>query len=312
MGPPMTRARAWGLAAVALGLFLIWSNAFVAVGFLVGSDRAAARLDWLSLTVARFLPVTVFCLVYCLGWQARASWACLRQHGGRLLACGLLSVPGYNLALYYGQQHGVPAPIASLTTALLPLLVMLMAALFLGERITTQRLAGFAVAVAGMAVVASAPRADPAAPYGLMLAVTALAPLSWSLYTVLSKPVAGRVPALLWTYLSLAVGGLLLAPLVPFTWPALVALDGPGWAAVTYLSLPSTVLGFAVWTWLLGQLPASTVGFTVFLNPPLTTVSKLLLASAAPAVFIFAVTGQELAGSAVVLVGLGLATWRRR
>ena len=33
-------------------------------------------------------------------------------------ATAALAVPGYNLALYYGQQHGVPAPVASLTTAL--------------------------------------------------------------------------------------------------------------------------------------------------------------------------------------------------
>ncbi len=33
-----------------------------------------------------------------------------------------------------------------------------------------------------------------------------------------------------------------------------------------------------VWTWLLRHLPASVVGFTVFLNPPLANGSKIALA----------------------------------
>ena len=40
------------------------------------------------------------------------SWAVLRGHFPRLLLCGFFAVPGYNLALYYGQQNGVSAPVA--------------------------------------------------------------------------------------------------------------------------------------------------------------------------------------------------------
>jgi O-acetylserine/cysteine efflux transporter len=293
---------------VALLLFLVWSNSFVAIGFLLGSDSAAARFDWTSLTVARFVTIFPICLVVC--WRRRREVADLFQrHPLRLVVCALLAVPGYNFALYYGQQHGVPAPIASLTTTLVPLFVIGLAVLFLGETLTVWRAAAFALSFAGMLVIAFAKRgAGVPGGYGLSVAVTALAPLCWSLFTVLSKPIAGTVPPLLWTYAYIGLGTLPLLVMLPFTGgPELLALDGTGWAAVLFLSLACTALGFVLWGWLLRRLPASTVGLTVFLNPPLTSLSKFTLSLLFPATFLFRIGPLEWLGGAIVLGGLALA-----
>jgi drug/metabolite transporter (DMT)-like permease len=303
--------RPWLLPAVAVLLFLIWSNSFVAVGYLLGNEGAAARFDWASLSVARFLPVFPICLLYCLR-RRREAWQVIRRHPGRLVLCGLLGVPCYNFALYTVQQRGVPAPIASLTTTLVPLFVMALAVLFLGERLTARRALAFAVSFSGMALIALAKRGGgSAASYGLSVAITALAPLSWSLFTILSKPVAGAVPPLLWTYLYVSIGTLPLLMLAPFHGlPEILALDGAGWTALLFLSLACTAFGFALWTWLLKYLPASTVGLTVFLNPPLTTLSKFTLAALLPATFFFTIAPLEWLGGAIVLSGLGLALVR--
>ena len=298
---------------VAVLLFLIWSNSFVAVGFLLGADHQAARFDWTGLTVARSAPLFPVCLAYAL-YHRRRSAQVLRRHGGRLLLCGLLSVPSYTATLYWGQQHGVPAPIASLTTALLPLFVVALAAIFLGEKLTPRRVVAIAVSLAGMTLIAVA-RSGPTSLGGhaAAVAVTTLAPLSWALFTVLSKPVSTQVPPLLWTYLAIAAGSLPLVLLLPFHGgPEMLALDAPGWAALLFLSVLCTLLGFAVWAYLLRRLPASTVGLTVFLNPPLTTLSKATLAAAAPAVFRFHVLPLEWVGGAVALSGLAIAVLGRR
>ena len=49
----------WLLAATALGLFLLWSNSFIAISYLLGADGAPARFDWVGLTVARFTPIAL-------------------------------------------------------------------------------------------------------------------------------------------------------------------------------------------------------------------------------------------------------------
>lgn len=300
--------RPWVLVGATLGLFAIWSNSFVAIGYLLGSDAAPRRLDWTALTVARFLPAAAVAAAYLALFRRAEALTVLRRHWRRLFGCAFFVVPGYNSALYYGQQHGVPAPVASLTTALVPLFVMVLAVSFLGEHVSVPRLTGFVVAVSGMMVIALAKKEDVAHAYPALVAIVALAPLCWSLFSVLSKPVAGHVSPVVWTYLVTAIGGLLVLPLLPlFAWDQWAALDGRGWAALLYLSLPCTVLGFAVWTWLLRHLPATLVGFTVFLNPPMTAVSKWLWASLFPATFLFTIGGQEWVGGAITLAGLALA-----
>ncbi len=305
--------RPWVLAAATLGLFAVWSNSFIVMGYLLGSDRSEARFDWVSLTVARYLPAAFLCGAYLLLARRAEALAALRLYWRRLLVCGFLVVPGYNLALYYAQQQGVSAPVASLTTALVPLFVMILAAFFLGERLTSRLVIGFGVAAVGMFLISQARKTTGGESYALLIAVTALAPLAWSIYSVISKPLAGRVSPIVWTYLSIGIGSLYVLPWLPgSTWRRWSDLDGAGWGALLYLSVPCTVLGFAVWTWLLRHLPATSVGFTVFLNPPLTTLSKFAVATLIPAVFVFTIAAQEWIGGALTLVGLAIAVYNPR
>jgi drug/metabolite transporter (DMT)-like permease len=298
----------------AFGLFLVWSNSFIAASYLVGAEGRPASLDFVSLSVLRFLPILPLCLIYCFGFHRQESLAMLRQYPWRLAFCGLLGSPGYNLALYFGQQNGVPPSVASLTTALLPLFVMLLAAVFLGEHLTRRRIAAFLVALSGLVVIAlSKGDQEAAVNYGRALAVTAMAPLCWSIYSIVAKPVMARSSPLVFTYLAISIGTLPLLLLFPWKGKheaALLPLDG--WVAVLYLSIPCTVGGYAVWTWLLRHLPASTLGFTVFFNPPLTTTSKLLLSLLFPTLFLWQLNLLEWLGGGLALLGLALAVWPRR
>lgn len=323
----------WTYIAIAVALFLVWSNSFVAASYLLGGERPAAQFDWLSLSAARFSPLVPLCLVYCLGFRRRPCLALLRRHPVRLLASGLLAVPAYNLALYYGQQHGVPPPVAALTSALTPLLLLVFAAVSLGERLTLRRIAAFAIALAGLFTISLSRGGFAGLPtFGVLLAITAMAPVSWSTYTVLSKAAVGarqlsqlsvvtepaateRVVAspLDWTYLTMGIGSLPLLALLPFHGGReLLALSPGGWLALFHLSVLSAFLGYAVWSWLLRHLPASTVAFFVFLNPPLTLISKLLLSLALPSYFLWHLNRLELLGSALALAGLAIAIWPRR
>lgn len=313
-GAVRRRGTAWAMA-VGVVLFLVWSNSFVAASFLLGGERGAARFDAVSLSIARFVPVVPFCLAWVLVARRRQSLALLRRFPVRAPVAGLLSVPAYNLALYSGQQRGVPAPVASLTTALMPLAVMLLAALFLGEALRWRKGMAFALALSGLALIATsrgggasaAGGPDSTREYAALLALTALAPVSWAIYSILSKPVAGVASPLDWTFLTIALGSLPLVAALPFRGAAeLAALDAAGWGALLFLSVLCTIGGYAVWSWLLRHLPASSVGFFSFLNPPLTALSKYLLALALPSAFVWTLVPLELAGAALALAGLAL------
>jgi O-acetylserine/cysteine efflux transporter len=339
------RERRFLYLGTAFALFLVWSNSFVAASYLLGGERPAAQFDWLGLSAARFSTLVPLCLVYALVFRRRQCLALLRRFPIRLPLSGLLAVPVYNLSLYYGQQHGVPPPVAALTSALTPLLLLVFAAVALGERLTKRKIAAFVIALAGLFTIAlSRGGFDGLPTFGLLLAITAIAPVSWSIYTVLSKAVVGtqqlsqlRVATqteepntrgrateesaadsgaagvaagspLDWTYLTMGIGSLPLLLLLPFHGGReLLALSPGGWFALFHLSVLSAFVGYAVWSWLLRHLPASTVAFFVFLNPPLTLLSKLLLSLALPSLFVFHLNPLELVGSALALAGLAFA-----
>lgn len=174
----------WVPIVVAVGLFLVWSNSFVAAGNLLGRESAAARFDWVSLTVARLVIAGGFCAVYCVVFRRAASIRLLRRRWRRIVLCGVLVVPIYNFAIFYAQEFGVAAPVASLVTSLVPLFVIVLSVAFLGERLTGRRVAGFLVAVSGLILVASARGGDLAVAYPVLLAICAVAPLSsWSAFS---------------------------------------------------------------------------------------------------------------------------------
>ena len=117
----------------------------------------------------------------------------------------------------------------------------------------------------------------------------------------------------LWTFLALVFGGTPLFLALPFRGGAgLLALDAPGWLAILFLAIACTLLGFSLWVWILRHIPASSAGFAVFLNPPLTALSKVSLAALWPAVFRFEVSAREWLGGTIVLAGTAIALLGRR
>ena len=306
---------AWVIVSGVLLLFVVWSNSFNAIEYLLDARApGGASFDWLSLTAARFAPVALICAVYCFVAYPRRTRELLRDHWPRLLVAALFNVTGYNFALYGAQQMGIAAPIASLMTVLAPLFLMLLAALFLGERLTRKRLTGFAIAMAGVVIISQSKEMTGAS-YPALVALAAVAPLSWAIYSVLMKPLTGKYPPLLITYLVLVLGGGPFCAVLFFDGGGgaeMLAMNAGGWCALVFLSLLSTVLGFGLWMWLLKYIPASIVGFTIFLNPPMTTASKAALTALFPEAFDFTIVTGEVFGGLIALIGVAVAVWKRR
>lgn len=311
---PARERHRWLFAAATLALFVVWSNTFLAFEVLLAPRTGQAPLTWWGLTVARMIPAGAVAAVWCLCTRPRESLEIVREHPVRLAVCGALVVPAYNCFVYLGMSHKVGGPIASMLTSLTPLYLLLSGVVFLREPLTKRKLTGLALGMTGVALVAASKgEAEPGTAGWQHVVSVAMAPLAWSAYSVLTKPVTARHSPLLWTFLVLAAGGLLLLPALAVTGaPDVTRLDGRTLALLGYLALGATIGGNAVWSWLLRHLPASTVGLTVFLNPPLTITSKFVLSTLLPASFAFSVAPLEWAGGALTLAGVACAVLRRR
>jgi drug/metabolite transporter (DMT)-like permease len=287
-------------------LFVIWSNSFTAIKHL------RDVFSPLELILARFLPVSVFCALY-LFLSAGRRHECvrlIRESWPKLLGLSLFGVAGYNYFLYLGQSEIKPGAAALLTT-LAPLFTLILAILFLKERVPPQRVIGIVVAFAGLYIVVEWGRVGLGRVTDISRAdvrfafITALAPLSWSLYTIIGKDLVRRYSPVTVTYLSLIIGTIpFITAAGPHFFITVGTIGWTYWLALSYLSLLCTIVGFWIWIMGLKHLPATSVASFVYLNPPLA------------AFFGWLFFGEEIAplflvGSAVVLIGLYMAQSQR-
>lgn len=206
-----------------------------------------------------------------------------------------------NLAIAWGM----PAGLSSLVLQTQAFFTMLLAFVILKERPSRFQVAGAAVAFAGIAVIGS----EHVAGTGLVpLGMVLMAAVSWGLANVLTKK-AGKVNAVAFT-----VWGVLAAPLpllglslLTEGWPAIAGAVGSfSWgdvALIAFLAYPATLLGGAIWSWLLGQHPASVVA-------PFTLLVPITGLASGYVVLGEQITVVEVVGALLVILGL-IVTLRR-
>lgn len=251
-------------------LFVLWSNSFHAIAYF----RRELGVSSGSLVMLRYGPVVPFCLAWCL-WRRRETRELLARHFRRVALMALCMIPGYNLALNWGQLRVAPAT-ASLLIATNPVFTLLLALAFLGERARATKLIGMGVAFLGVYLLVQTQQAAFGRTYLPYALVVLLAPLSWAIATVAGKAISRETDPLLLTFAATGLGSLPfligLAAGMEGTHATLAGLTWLGWVALAHLTILCTIVGFAVWFWALRRLQASTAAAFVFLNPPLTAL----------------------------------------
>ncbi|WAX79901.1 EamA family transporter [Streptomyces sp. KMM 9044] len=163
--------------------------------------------------------------------------------------------------VFVGMGAGMPAGLTSLVLQIQAVFTALFAFLLLGERPARIRLAGMAVALAGIGVAAVDEGASgPLGAFALIIAAAAC----WGVSNVLTRRAVpddalnfmiwvSTVPVLPLLTLSLLLEG------PSRDLEALGALDLGGTGALLFVAWGATVFGFGAWGWLLRRHPASTV-----------------------------------------------------
>jgi drug/metabolite transporter (DMT)-like permease len=246
---------------------LLWGNAFVAIKI------ALRQLEPFNLVVMRFVPASLLFAAILVAASRLNPLRVLRGHGVRLVAMGLLSVFCYNMALNTGEQQ-VAAGTASLIIATSPIFTFILAGLLLKERITSLKITGLVVSLIGLVIIvfwATQSRVDLSYIKGAL--ITIIAPLSWALYTIVSKPIAGKHHPVLLTGWATILGTI---PLLLFVRAPLIRqlpqFTLVTWGSALFLAVACTVIGFTVWLWALRRIEASRLIIFVNLVPMFSVV----------------------------------------
>lgn len=186
-----------------------------------------------------------------------------------VVGVGLVLGVGKFGLLFIGMDQGMPAGLSSLVLQVQAVFTALFAALALSERPGRVRLAGMAVALAGIGVAAVDEGAGgPVLAFVLVVGAAAC----WGVSNVLTRRAAPKDALTFMVWVSAVPVLPLLGLSLLFEGPdrdaeALAALDWSGAGIILFVAWVSTVFGFGAWGFLLRQYPASSVAPFTLLVP---------------------------------------------
>jgi DME family drug/metabolite transporter len=152
-----------------------------------------------------------------------------------------------------------------------PLLITVLAALFLAERIDGRTWAALLVGITGTALLTAGPRGFAQLPSGFLTGVVLalIAGLAYAIYAVTVKRLVHHIPPLTVAALTFSVAALSLLPALLFEWPT---ADARAWALLVYLGVVPTAAAYVVY--MIGlRTTRVTVSGVLTLVEPLTATS---------------------------------------
>ena len=284
------------LPLLAVGVTLLfWSSAFVAIRHL-GETFSPGALSLGRLVVG---SVALGAVLATRGWTRPTP----REWFG-LVVIGLLWFGVYNVALNAGERL-VDAGTAAMLIQLSPVLVAVLAAVFLKEKATVWLGAGLFVAFAGVALIATSTSGDGADrdPIGVVLCLVAAAAYAVSL--IFQKPLVSRLSAIQVTWTACTVGAIACLPFADDLVHESSAASTADLLWVVYLGVFPTAIAFSTYAYALSFMTAGSLSVTTYLVPPITVLLSWVLLSEAPPTMAYV-------GGVLALVGVALARRRPR
>jgi drug/metabolite transporter (DMT)-like permease len=282
-----------GADVPALGAALVtvtlWGSAFVAI------RDAGQALSPGSLALGRLLVSLVVLGAAAAVWREPLP---RRRDLLQIAAFGILFLGGYSVALNAAERR-VDAGTAAMLINTGPILIAILAGIFLKEGFPRWLFAGCAVAFSGCLLIGLA-SSESGSRAGVGLALLLLAAFAYASAVVIQKPLLARVSPLQVTWLGCAAATIVCLPFAP----TLVGeLDDAGTTTIgwmVYLGLAPTALGFATWAFALRRMSAGRLASLAYLIPVVAILLGWALLGETP-------PSLAVGGGALCLLGVALA-----
>ena len=251
----------------------------------------------LMLAACRYVAAVPFFALFLIGKPLPS-----RRALAAMAALGVIGIDIGQVAQILGVQ-GTQASVATVVSATIPIFVVLLASWRLRQPLRLAHVAGLAVALGGIAVVATGGQVSPSLDVsGSGLAgdvLVLLSAASIALYYALSAEITQRYPVSTVAAWSTLFGTVALVPVIPWEISRTTITPGLlGIGVVLYLGLLVTVAGLWIWLHTLRLLPVRIVAGSQYLQP--------LIGVAASAALLGDPIGPSF-GVGTVLVFIGIA-----
>jgi drug/metabolite transporter (DMT)-like permease len=222
-------------------------------------------------------PFTLAFLRWCLAFlvffpiafkQAKRDWEKFKEHWKIVLTLALTGVAAFNTLVYIGV-HSTTSINASLMNSTTPIFIYILSFIFLKERLSRNQLLGTAISLLGVIFILSGGSLESLRQFtfnkGDLIVIVAV--FCWSIYSLLIKQYADRLPGFSTFLVSIAIGAIML---LPFTIYEQFTLDSPIiWSAKTisavfYVGIFASIVAFLSWNHGVIQIGANRA--SIYLN----------------------------------------------
>lgn len=288
--PDRLDARALACVGVAL---VTWSSAYASIAYALAAftpgEVALARLSIASVCFALLLAVKRVPL------PARRDWP-------QLALLGVIGLTVYHLCLNYAETR-IASGTASILISLVPAATAAWSAVWLRERLSARTLMGLGVALLGVVLVVLASgkqvRFEP------MAALVLISVLASAIYFVGLKPLFARNSTLGVTAFGFFAGTLGSLPFGLHLPQAVAAAPWPAIAALLWLGIAPTFIGYIAWNVAIHRSSASQVSSFIYFSPPIAVLIGWVWLGERPGPL-------TLVGGVVTVAGVVLANTKRR
>lgn len=252
---------------------LLWGGNFV-IGRAVSGDIPPLTLAFLRWCIAfiLFLPIAY--------GSFKRDWRLLKAHWPIVLILALTGVVAFNTLVYIGL-HYTTSINASLMNSSTPILIYILSFFFLKERLTKFQILGTALSLSGVLFIISggsfASLLDFSFNKGDLIVLVAVC--CWSIYSLLLKQYAGRLPVQSTFLSTIFLGTIMLLPF--YVYETVTLTESIQWhlstiAAILYVGALASIVAFLSWNSGVVQLGANRASIYLNFIPVFSTIFAVL------------------------------------
>ena len=301
----------WQFVTIMMICVIVWALAFpfIKIGL--------RDLSFVNLTIMRFFVVCIILLTILL-LKSELFSKLHKKDIMPIFILGFFGVIVYHLGLNYGEQFISPGA-ASLIIATIPVIIVVLAAVFLNEKISCIKLVGIILALFGVLIISIYGTEDTSIEIKYISAALAvfIAAIMGALYTVAGKKLLERYNGLSLTVYAMLLGSIGLVPLIFLNNFRLVSFIGKplmvelatmsvnGWIAIIFLGIFSTVIGYVIWYVALEIKTASEISIYLYAIPVISTIVSYFI-------FDDKITFMFILGGILVIAGLVIVNMKTK
>jgi drug/metabolite transporter (DMT)-like permease len=276
---------------------LFWAGNFVVARGVQGTVPPLALAFWRwTIALCILLPFALPAL--------RREHAAIARSWKILFLLGVIGVGGFNTLVYIGLGT-TTATNALLLNSAIPVLIVLIGWLFLGQRVGALQSLGIALSMGGVAAIVL--KGEVRGIAGLELSPGDLwvfaAMVDWAIYTVLLRRRPADVSPLSFLFATMVAGLAAITPffLAEFAGGARPLLTTGSIAALGYIAVFASLLAYLLWNRAVAEVGGNRAGIFIHLMPVFGTLLAIFFLGES-------FRAYHAAGIALILLGIVLAT----